>query len=231
VDEYLSEKEQIEKLRNWWSDNGSWVIAGIVLGVALLVGWNAWQSYVIRRAEDASALYTQLSGLIEKGELVAAERDQALDIGQRLKANYAATPYDEQGALALAGLNVDAGFLDEAAAELEYVIENSGDAELALVARLRLARVRVQQGRLDGADAALVTTDPGALAAGIAEWRGDIAYARGDIGGARSAYQEALTQGDAGVVNRVYVQMKLDDLADPAAPEPQEAAATDDSTS
>ena len=71
MDEYLSEREQVEKIRNWWSDNGSWVIAGIVLGVALLVGWNAWQNYVIRRAEDASALYTQLAGLVEKGELVA----------------------------------------------------------------------------------------------------------------------------------------------------------------
>ena len=231
MDEYLSEKEQIEKIRNWWSDNGSWVIAGIVLGVALLVGWNAWQSYVIRRAEDASALYTQLAGLVEKGELVAAERDQALDIGQRLKASYSATPYDEQGALALAGLNVEAGFLDEAAAELDYVIKNSSDAGLVLVARLRLARIRLQQNRLDDADAALVTTNPGAFSARIAELRGDIAFARGDISSARSAYEEALAEGDAGVVNRVYVQMKLDDLAAAETTGSQESAAADDGAS
>ncbi len=230
MDEYLSEKEQIEKLRNWWSDNGSWVIAGIALGVALLVGWNAWQSYVTRRAVEASGLYTQLAGLVEKGDLVGAERDQAVDLAQRLKASYAATPYDEQGALALARLNVDAGFLDEAAAELDYVVANSGDPQLSLVARLRLARIRLQQDRLDDAEAAIAVSDAGAFKARIAEVRGDIAFARGDIDGARAGYEEALAAEDTGVVNRAYVQMKLDDLSGGDAAVTEETAAADDST-
>lgn len=231
MDEYLSEKEQIEKLRGWWSDNGSWVIAGIALGVALLVGWNGWQGYVTRRAEEASALYTQLAALSVKGDLAGAERDQALDIGQRLKSGFAATPYDEQGALALARINVDAGFLDEAAAELDYVLNQSDDPELAMVARVRLARIRLQQDRLDDAAAVLAVEDAGAFKARVAELRGDIAHARGDLGAARAAYEEALAGTDSGVVNRVYVQMKLDDLAVSEGSGPQETPAAGDDAS
>ena len=33
MDELLSEKEQVEKLRQWWKENGPFVIGGLVLGV------------------------------------------------------------------------------------------------------------------------------------------------------------------------------------------------------
>ena len=38
--EELSEKEQLDAMRSWWQENGRYVIGGVMLGVAMLVGWN-----------------------------------------------------------------------------------------------------------------------------------------------------------------------------------------------
>ena len=43
MDEFLSEKEQIAQIRQWWGENGMYIIAGLVVGIAGLVGWDPWQ--------------------------------------------------------------------------------------------------------------------------------------------------------------------------------------------
>jgi predicted negative regulator of RcsB-dependent stress response len=54
VDDFLSEKEQIEQLRTWWSDYGNYVIAGVVLGVLVLFGYNYYKSSQRESAYEAS---------------------------------------------------------------------------------------------------------------------------------------------------------------------------------
>lgn len=211
MDEYLSEKEQIEALRKWWSENGTWVIAGLVLGIAMLVGWNSWQSYVRERAEQGSALFEQLRASVDAGNLDGANAAVA-----ELREKYAATPYADQGSLALAKLQVEQGMLDEAAQSLSTVMADSSDPQLQLVARARLAQVRLQQRRLDDAEQALDVKDPGAFAARYHELRGDIAHAREDWETARREYELALAQQGGGPVNQELIQVKIGDLPAPA---------------
>ena len=40
MDEFLSEKEQIEQIREWWRENGWYLIGGVAIGVLGLLGWN-----------------------------------------------------------------------------------------------------------------------------------------------------------------------------------------------
>ena len=35
VEEYLTDRDQEEALRNWWKENWRWIFGGIVLGLAL----------------------------------------------------------------------------------------------------------------------------------------------------------------------------------------------------
>lgn len=207
MDEYLSEKEQVEALRQWWSENGRWVIAGLVLGIAMLVGWNSWQSHVRTRAEQASALYEQV-----RSATLAGNRDEAVALTGQLRGDYAATPYPTQASLLLAKLEVEQGLLDEAAEALGYVIDNSDDVQAQLVARARLAQVRLQQRRLDDALKALEVKDPGAFAARYHELRGDIAQAREDWQLARTEYEQALAMQGSGPVNQELIQVKIRDL-------------------
>lgn len=211
MDELLSEKEQVEQIRQWWKENGAWVVGGLALGLSMLVGWNSWQSYVTNRAEEASSLYEQV-----RAAAVAGNADQASALTATLRADYAATPYADQASLELARLMVERGGLDEAAASLEYVMKSDDDPQMALVARLRLAQVRMQQGMLDEALAALEVPDAGAFSARFSELRGDIAVARGDWETARREYESVLSD-LSGPVNREVVEIKLNDLPQPAA--------------
>jgi len=59
------------------------------------------------------------------------------------------------------------------------------------VVRLRIARLQIEQNRLDDALATLNAVQPGAFASRYAEVRGDALLAKGDRNGALKAYREA----------------------------------------
>ena len=45
MDEYLSEREQIDQVRSWAKENAPWALAGILIGVGALLGWQQWQAW------------------------------------------------------------------------------------------------------------------------------------------------------------------------------------------
>ena len=77
MDELLSEKEQIDRMRVWWSDYGFYVIGGVVLGAAILFGFNYYESAEIAAQEEASAMYDTLTANIADADLEAAEKSAA----------------------------------------------------------------------------------------------------------------------------------------------------------
>jgi predicted negative regulator of RcsB-dependent stress response len=91
-------------------------------------------------------------------------------------------------------------------------MDNTSDDELANIARLRLARVLAYQERFGEALELLQLPEPGPFAARIAEIRGDILLAQGDINGARAAFAEALVAVGSDLLDRSVVQMKLSNL-------------------
>ena len=97
MDELLSEKEQVEKLRNWWKENGPFVIGGLVLGVLALSGWNYWQSWKITRAEEAKVAYDKLVIAVEN-----ADADTSATQLDLLEDKFSATPYLDQARLMIA---------------------------------------------------------------------------------------------------------------------------------
>jgi predicted negative regulator of RcsB-dependent stress response len=101
---------------------------------------------------------------------------------------------------------------DSAAEKLRFTMENSDDPDLAMVARLRLARVLAYREQFDQALAVLAVESPGEFGGRINEIRGDIYVARGDASSARTAYLEALAATGAELLDRNFLQMKLADL-------------------
>ncbi len=110
-------------------------------------------------------------------------------------------------------LVLEQGKPDKAAEYLQQVVSTGVSPEFRNIARLRLARVLTFQEKYDEALKAL--TDPGsrAFAPAFHDVRGDVYYAMGKSAEARSEYEQALN-GDASatVIDRAYVQAKLDDL-------------------
>ncbi len=207
MDEFQSEKEQVEELRKWWSENGRFVIAGLVLGVAILGGWRYWTDYRNERAEQGSERYSRLMGAIQQ-----SDREAALGLGTELREQFDDTPYAILSGLAVAKLYVDEGAPEDAADELRYVLDHAAEEELSHVARLRLARVLLEQGDTGQARELLQVAEVGDFAARYNVVRGDIELASGDEAAARLEYQQALATSAVGVVDRNMVQMKLDAL-------------------
>jgi predicted negative regulator of RcsB-dependent stress response len=93
------------------------------------------------------------------------------------------------------------------------------------IARLRLARVRLQQRKLDEALEILGDIDSrSAFSARYHDLRGDVYYAQSRPDDARREYEVALSfNQQPPVVDRMYVQAKLDDLGAGSALVPDEA--------
>jgi predicted negative regulator of RcsB-dependent stress response len=220
VEEYLTDRDQEEALRNWWRGNWTWILGGIVLGLVLLGGWQYWKVRTANTATAAAKLYEDFRGALERNELDAANRSLGT-----LAADHAKSPYTQQGRLLLAKKHVDEGKFDEAVPLLQSVANESSDAELAWVARLRVARLLIQQGKHDEALNLLDPEKAGAFAAQVREIRGDAQVAKGNPDAARAEYAAALTANIGGgadrMIDRSLLEMKLQDVGgDKKAPEP-----------
>lgn len=215
---YDSDEEQIEALKRWWDENGTLVIAGIVLVLAVLFGSRYWQSSQSSMAEAASDIYTQMTEVVQSNldlEIDDMELAEALNLHTELKNNFANSVYSRYSALLMARLYVQRNELGEAAAELQWIMDNPGlgflnsiDDEMALTARSRLARVILAQGNAEAALQLLNEVEPGTFAGTFAEIEGDAYVALGRIQEAIEAYQNALNAG----TNTEVVELKLNDI-------------------
>lgn len=211
MDDLLSEKEQLEQMRAWWSEYGRYVIAGIVIAVGLLIGFNRYQASKLEAHVAASELYESLAEHVTEGDL-----DDAEAVADELANNYANTTYAAQSKLAMARLYMDKNRDQDAADALNELQVLRGNEEIKHIGRLRLARILLYQGKAEEVVDLLARQDSQAFAALTSELLGDAYVALGRIEDAGDAYREALSDASpAPTIDRNLVQMKLADLPEP----------------
>lgn len=213
--EDLTDNELEEQLRRWWGENWLWIVGGIALGLGLLAGWQYWQRHRFVSTERDAADYVAIVEALGRND-----RDLAVAKAGELRERRPGSAYADQADLALARAAVDRRDFDDAAQRLGRVADGSKDPELRAVARTRLARVYLEQGKPDAAIALLDPKDAGAFAARYREIRGDAFQAKGDAASARAEYDAVLA--DAGAsqgIDREFVELKRAALpaASPAA--------------
>lgn len=213
MDEYLSEKEQIEQIKQWWREHGWYLVGGVAVSALGYFGWNQYNEYRDGIAEQAAAAYTEFATAVEE------QRDNVDALLTRLHDEYTESPYAYQASL-LAARHYLIRNSARASEELRRVMNNRVDQELAMIARLRLARVEAYRENYDEAMAVLDVEVPGVFEARLAEIRGDLHTARGELEQAREAYVRALTSQGSDVLDRNFVQMKLNDLRPDAVTRP-----------
>ena len=145
-----TEEEQIAQIKDWWQRNGKPMLTGGALALAVVFGWQAWQKYKTNQAQGASAVYQQL---LETALNPSGTPDSAkvAELAGKLKSDFGGTHYAQYGSLFVAKVAVEAGKLDDAAAELKAVLDKPADATLGELARQRLARVLAAQGKAEDA--------------------------------------------------------------------------------
>lgn len=208
---YETDEEKVEAIKKWWEENGRAVIVGVIVGLAVILGWRAWTGYRDGLAQRASAAYEQLLATVAKGDA-----ETALAQSKLLAEEFSSTTYATLAALLQARSEVELGNLEGARAALERVVAKSPDPAITKVAALRLARVLIAQGDLDAAEALVERHDEGASFAGaFAAVRGEIQEARGNTAEARAAYEAAIA---AGAPDPQLLRLKLDALPPVGAP-------------
>jgi len=200
--------EQGERVKSWLRENGSAIIMGLVLAFGLMFGFKQWQAWETSKRQQASAEYQVMASLIKDQNM-----DAAVSNYQVLKTEFPKSAYTSMAALMMAKARLVAGQDDLAATDLQFAMEHAKPDAFRLIARERLARVRLSQGK---ADAALKLLDEAPSEVGFesqfAEIRGDSYLAKGDTELAIDYYQAALDALEEGVGNRDFLEIKLQSL-------------------
>jgi predicted negative regulator of RcsB-dependent stress response len=212
VDAYSHEKEQIDEIKAWWSENWLFIVGGIGIAIASVWGWRAWEAHELRVAEAASSQYEEMNI-----QLTAGNTDRADVIHAELKQEFGSTVYAALATLKQAEMAVVTKDYTAAANELRWVMESGIDRELQLLARARLARVLLAEGDIEGALAVSEASNSGRFQSVLDEVRGDAHYLNGDREAARTAYESALANLSDDAGDPRLIQRKIDNLSMPAA--------------
>jgi predicted negative regulator of RcsB-dependent stress response len=187
----LEEQEQVEELKAWWKQHGSF-IAAIILAVAVgFAGWQGWRWYQVNQAAAASVLYDTVSKAAQANDAKALR-----DAAGTLVESYPRTLYASMGALVAARYYFDRNDLKTAKAQLQWVIDHSPSDDFKDLARLRLATVLLDEKAYDEALKLLEAKTAPAYEAQYAALRGDILLAKNQAAEAKAAYKLALEKSD-----------------------------------
>lgn len=209
MDVYANEQEQVEAIKRWLKENGTAIIIGLALGIGAISGWRYWQSHQRERAEAASTLFTQVMAASRSQQPAQAEK-----LALQILGEYADTTYGTFAALMLAKLAVEKQDLTTATQQLSWVLEHSADVSMQRLARIRLARVLLAEGKHDEAWSQLERIPSGSPSAALAELRGDIMLAQGKKDEAGKQYLEAYANIEPGEQTNESgaLALKLDSL-------------------
>jgi predicted negative regulator of RcsB-dependent stress response len=207
--------EQGEQVRQWLRNNGSSVIGGIAVGLALIAGWQWWQKKQELHGQAAAAAYAQFADAVRDN----ADAKRVAAVAKSLQVDYAKSTYATLASLRVAAYQMDHGDAKSALATLDAAPATT-DAGLNTLLRLRAARVLINLGRPADALTRVQTVTSPDFASAVGEIRGDAEVALGRIDAARQDYIEALRHLPDGAPNREMLEMKLADIGG-VAPKPE----------
>ena len=204
----LQEQESIDQLKAWWEKWGTPITAVVCAGCLAFAGWNGWQWWKRNEAAKAAGAYMAL-----QQAALANDVKNIASLSNGLLESYGSTVYAPLGALVASKAALAAGNLDEAAAKLKWIVDQSGRPEFDTIARVRLAGIYFDAGKLDDAIAVLDGAKPTERQNSLVlDRRGDVLAAKGDVKGARECWMKVLEAPNRGDPILKVVEYKLNAL-------------------
>ena len=195
-----SEEEQVDKLKKWWDSNGKQIIAGAVLGLAGIFGWNAYVDYQDSQALNARALY--LSYVSDSANVGAYDK---------LIKDHPSSSYSDQGTLVMAKYLFDAGNYSLALDALKPLMSRENSV-IASTASLRTASLFLELGQHEEALAILNMENANEFSGLFYNLAGDVYLDLGNNEEARNSYSLAIENITDNSSLSQLIQIKLDDL-------------------
>jgi predicted negative regulator of RcsB-dependent stress response len=201
----LQEQEQLEALKAWWKDNGSFVLGTLLVVVVAMGGWRGWQYYQNKQSTEAATLYAEFTR-----QLQSNDAKRVNDAAAAVMEKYSGTAYASRAALMAAQVNEYGKDIARAKTQLQWAIEHAGEATLKDVARLRLAAILLDEQAYDDAMKLLNAAHPDSFNGLYADLKGDVLSAQGKTDEARTAYKLAYEKTDAKSMYRTLTPTTTD---------------------
>lgn len=212
-----SEEEQIQLIKNWWKENGTSLMIGVGLALAIVFGWKAWQQYQTEQKYQASLLYQDALNAVAAATVPDASEAQRATAAfkiETLEKQFGETAYGQLGQLLKSRLLMDQGKADEAEDVLAKLAGAVQDPAIKTLVDQRLALARAAKGEYDEALALLDVDSDSPFYGASQELRGDILKMKGDRPAAKQAYEAAREAYTKAGMGAQLVELKLEDLAD-----------------
>lgn len=203
---YETEEQQVERLKEWWKENGTPLVIGAALGLTGFLGWKYWEHKQVAYQEAASDLYVKVSDILE-----TEKKEGLAESAEAVKSQYPKSSYAILSAFQLAKLAVENKSLDKAKSELNWVINNHKNNELATTAKIRLARILIEQEKFTEALPLLEMESESGYYALANMVKGNALIAMGKNEEALAAYK--IASADKGIIARnPTLKIKVDEL-------------------
>jgi len=195
-----TEEEQVEKIKSWWNSNGKQIIAGAVIGLAGIFGWNTYTDHKDNQSLNARNLY-----------LAYASDSSNLGAYDKLTKDFSSSTYSDQAILLMAKYLFDSGSHTEALSVIEPLINNPSSV-IANTASLRAASIHLQLGQHDQALSVLEGQSENGYLGLVYNLTGDIYLDLGNHSEAKKYYSLAIDNVSENSNLTQLIQIKLDDL-------------------
>jgi len=195
-----SEEEQVDKLKKWWDSNGKQIIAGAVIGLAAIFGWNSYIDYQENQALNARALYLSY----------ASDSANVGDYDKLIK-DHPSSSYADQGTLLMAKYLFDAGNYSLALDAIKPLM-NRENSVIASTAILRTASLYLELGQHEEALSVLNIENANGFSGLFYNLTGDIYLDLSNNEEAKKNYTLAIENITENSSLTQLIQIKLDDL-------------------
>ncbi len=205
---YMTETEQLEAIKAWWQRHQH--IIGIVFLVVLVSvsAYRYWNWHSEKLTRQASEIYERL--------MVASSTKNTKNIeayANALMKEYPKTVYADAAELVLATHWVSQEKWGAARNALEHVAFHATMPALQHMARIRLARILIEEKAFDKALSYLEHMNSSIYKPLIDELKGDVYVAMGRYQEADVVYREARDEVKIRGIGNLFLDMKANDLA------------------
>ena len=195
-----TEEEQVDKIKKWWNSNGKQIIAGAVIGLAGVFGWNYYNDYQDNQALNARTLY-----------LNYASDSNNVGSYNKLINEHPSSSYTDQATLLMAKYLFDAGSYSLALDSIKPLISNQSNI-ISSTAVLRVASIYLQLGQHNEALSTLNIESGDEFSGLIYNLTGDVYLDLGNSDEAKKYYLLAIENITENSNLTQLIQIKLDDL-------------------
>lgn len=206
---YMTEEEQLERIKQWWKQYGTAVTTFVSILLILWSGYKYWGWHQEKVLGEASKVYENLIYAASK------EDDKSLRaFAHQLIQEYPKTIYAEIARLSLAKFYAEHGQRVKAKEELAAVSSRMDRRVFKELAEIRKARILITEKSYDEALALLKSINNSPFNPIIHELEGDVyAVSPHQLVQALVSYQLALGEVQMLGLTNHFLEMKINDLA------------------